>query len=166
MAAKYHRAFGVYGIMYQQEKLIVIKKHGGPYTNRYDLPGGSLEDGEKLETAIVREIQEETGFTALEAVQVGITSFRYPWDYQEWHFNQHLCVFYQVKQWQGQLQETVKQFAGQDSLGAVAVSLEQLNLENSSPLVLKAKEFLQNDQKFNSADQTFSSWPVLTKAVY
>lgn len=112
------------------------------------------------------KIQEETGLTALEAVQVGITSFRYPWDYQEWHFNQHLCVFYQVKQWQGQLQETVKQFAGQDSLGAVAVSLDKLNLGNSSPLVLKAKEFLQNNQKFNPADRTFSSWSVLTKAVY
>ncbi|MDF7671962.1 NUDIX hydrolase [Lactobacillus sp. ESL0701] len=166
MTDKYHRAFGVYGIMQQQEKLIVIKKRGGPYTNRYDLPGGSLEDGEKLTDAIEREIYEETGLTALEMVQLGITSFRYPWDYQEWHFNQHLCVFYQIKKWQGQLQETVKQFAGQDSLGAVAVPLTQLTLANSSPLVLKAKEFIQNNYQFNPADQTFGAWSVLTKSVY
>ncbi|MDF7668278.1 NUDIX hydrolase [Lactobacillus sp. ESL0703] len=166
MPDKYHRAFGVYGIMQQQEKLIVIQKHGGPYTNRYDLPGGSLEDGEKLTDAIGREIQEETGLTTLEAFQLGITSFRYPWDYQNWHYNQHLCVFYQVKKWQGELQETVNQFAGQDSLGAIAIPLTQLTWDNSSPLVLKAKEFIQNNYQFNPADQTFATWPVLTESVY
>ena len=38
---KYHRAFGVYGICVEDGNLLVINKNGGPYTNRYDLPGGS-----------------------------------------------------------------------------------------------------------------------------
>ncbi|MCG0663113.1 putative ADP-ribose pyrophosphatase (putative) [Lactiplantibacillus plantarum] len=38
----YHRAFGVYGIIGDEHALVVTKKFGGPYTNRYDLPGGSL----------------------------------------------------------------------------------------------------------------------------
>ncbi|NRO56124.1 hypothetical protein IMAU60066_00521 [Lactobacillus helveticus] len=63
---KYHRAFGVYGIIYSENKgLVVIKKNGGPYINRFDLPGGSLEDGEELSVAIKREINEETGLTVL-----------------------------------------------------------------------------------------------------
>ena len=45
---KYHRAFGVYGIYVEAGKLLVINKNGGPYINRFDLPGGSLEEGETL----------------------------------------------------------------------------------------------------------------------
>lgn len=38
---RYHRAFGVYEILYRKNKLLVIKKTSGPYINRFDLPGGS-----------------------------------------------------------------------------------------------------------------------------
>ena len=58
---KYHRAFGVYGICIKDRKLLVINKNGGPYINRYDLPGGSLEEGEGLSVAMKREFLEETG---------------------------------------------------------------------------------------------------------
>ena len=44
--AKFHRAFGVYGILIKQQQLVVVKKKDGPYKYRYDLPGGSLEPGE------------------------------------------------------------------------------------------------------------------------
>lgn len=43
---KFHQAFGVYGMYARDGALLVMKKTGGPYINRYDLPGGSLEDGE------------------------------------------------------------------------------------------------------------------------
>lgn len=59
----FHRAFGTYGIYYNEGKLLVIHKQGGPYTYRYDLPGGSLEDFETLPDALDREFQEETGLT-------------------------------------------------------------------------------------------------------
>lgn len=39
----WHRHLGAYGICYEDGKLLVIRKKGGPYTGRYDLPGGSLE---------------------------------------------------------------------------------------------------------------------------
>ena len=57
----YNRAFGVYGIYVENDKLLVINKNGGPYINRYDLPGGSLEAGESLSIAMKREFLEETG---------------------------------------------------------------------------------------------------------
>lgn len=63
MTKKFHRAFGVYGIISGDDDLVVIKKNGGPYINRFDLPGGSLEDGEELQSAITREIKEETGLS-------------------------------------------------------------------------------------------------------
>lgn len=50
--------FGCYGIIGNRKELVVIKKLGGPYINRYDLPGGSLEDGEELDKAVIREINK------------------------------------------------------------------------------------------------------------
>ena len=58
---RYHRAFGVYGIYVVDGKLLVINKNGGPYINRFDLPGGSLEEGETLSEAMKRKFLEEKG---------------------------------------------------------------------------------------------------------
>lgn len=85
---------------------------------------------------------------------------------RKWHFNQHICVFYEVTKTDGSLAAEVDQFEGQDALGAVRVSLDQLNLENSSPLVLKAKEYLLKRNSFSLADQTFKKWSILKKAVF
>ena len=162
---KYHRAFGVYGIIGDAEQLIVTKKFGGPYTNRYDLPGGSLGDGEPLAEAINREIHEETGLTVTAADQLGTTSFRYPWQFETWSFNQHIAVFYHITAVQGQVAATVPDCFGQDSYGAVKLPLSQLTIDNASPLVLAAKAYLQQGY-FDASDKTYSTWQVLTRPVY
>ena len=166
-AVSYHRAFGVYGIIGSlRQGLVVTKKFGGPYTNRYDLPGGSLEDGEPLTVAIGREIREETGLQSVQVSQLGATSFRYPWDFEQWHFNQHIAIFYRVRQTTGTLSPTVPNFDGQDSHGAVQLPLAQLTLANASPLVLKAKQYLLKEEHFDSTDTTYATWDVLTHPVY
>lgn len=166
MTEKYHHAFGCYGIVGNSDELVVIKKLGGPYINRYDLPGGSLEDGEGLDKALTREVEEETNLKVTSFKQIGVTSFRYPWDYKKWQYNQHICVFYVILAFEGELQSNVKQFAGQDSLGAIRVPLNKLNIKNASPLVLTAKEYLLNPNRFNLRDQTFTKWEVLQKPIF
>lgn len=49
-------------IIIQDNKLLLMKrnKHGSEY---YTLVGGTLNDGESLEHALVREVKEETGLT-------------------------------------------------------------------------------------------------------
>lgn len=158
---KFHRAFGVYGIITIDNALVVIMKNGGPYINRFDLPGGSLEDGEFLKDAIIREINEETGLKVSKLNQLGTTSFRYPWHYLDYEMNQHIAVFYQVSEYEGALLEKVAQFDGQDSLGAVLVSLNDLNGQNASPLVLKAKDYLEH-KSFATEDVEYQSWHVLS----
>lgn len=81
-------------------------------------------------------------------------------------FQSRYLFFYEVTKADGSLEAEVDQFEGQDALGAVRVSLDQLNLENSSPLVLKAKEYLLKRNSFSLADQTFQKWPILKKAVF
>ena len=55
--------FGVYGICFENGKLLCIEKTRGPYQHRFDLPGGSQELGEGLTETLEREVLEETGYT-------------------------------------------------------------------------------------------------------
>ena len=55
--------FGVYGVCYENGKLLCIEKTRGPYQHRFDLPGGSQELGEGLTETLKREVMEETGYT-------------------------------------------------------------------------------------------------------
>ena len=71
----FHRPFGVYGILVDEGKLLVIHKGGGPYKNRWDLPGGNLEERESLVEALYREFREETGFQIEVQSQVGAYDF-------------------------------------------------------------------------------------------
>ncbi|WP_056956183.1 NUDIX hydrolase [Lacticaseibacillus pantheris] len=166
MPKRYHVAFGVYGIIGDENGLVVIKKNGGPYINRYDLPGGSLADGESLFKAISREIYEETGLSTSRTEQVGTTSFKYPWAYEKWAFNQHICVFYRVHKSAGAIEPVAPQFIGQDSLGAAKIPLENLTIKNSSPLVLKAKEYLLAHESFDVKDTIYENWEVLSSPIF
>ncbi|KAF1301164.1 MULTISPECIES: NUDIX hydrolase [Enterococcus] len=137
----FHDAFGVYGVIFEKNRLLLIKKKGGPYTNRYDLPGGSLETGESLSATLQREIKEETGIIATKWQQLGTSSIILPWHYQNATMNRHICVFYQVSEYIGDVQQEVTDFMGQDSLGAAWVPLSLITNENASPIVWLAKEY-------------------------
>jgi 8-oxo-dGTP pyrophosphatase MutT (NUDIX family) len=54
----------VYGFVIEQDKLLVVNTI---ISNRYSLPGGGVDLGERLETALVREVREESGLV----VEVG-----------------------------------------------------------------------------------------------
>lgn len=53
--------FGVFGAHLDGHALLVVRKATGPFTGWLDLPGGSLDSGETLEEALIRELTEETG---------------------------------------------------------------------------------------------------------
>jgi len=61
----------------QSGQLLVIKEHG---MNGYKLPGGHIELGEKVETAIIREVLEETGVQADFQSILGFTT-RHPFQF-------------------------------------------------------------------------------------
>ncbi|MCQ4090423.1 NUDIX hydrolase [Exiguobacterium sp. LL15] len=154
-----HRAFGVYGLLMKDDALLVIDKNGGPYINRYDLPGGSLEEGETLATAMRREFTEETGLEVALERQIGVADFKLPWDWREFEEVHHIAVFYLVRQTGGTL-SIPEQFVGQDSLGARWVNASDVSIDNASPLVLEAFRWIE-EQQLDLEARHFSNWDVL-----
>lgn len=58
---KEFRQYGAYGIIIKDDKILLIKKYGGPYDGKLDLPGGTIEFHEKPENTLKRELLEEVG---------------------------------------------------------------------------------------------------------
>lgn len=56
----FHR-LGVGGLCILDEKILLVKHKYGPSKDKWLLPGGFVELGEELSTAIEREVLEETG---------------------------------------------------------------------------------------------------------
>ncbi|WP_280771600.1 NUDIX hydrolase [Salipaludibacillus daqingensis] len=156
---KYHTAFGVYGICVEDGKLLVINKSSGPYINRYDLPGGSLEVGEALSLAVKREFLEETGLKIEIEKNLGVIDFKLPWLWRDFTDVHHIAVYYSVKKTGGELC-IPDSFEGQDSLGATWVSEKYVSLDNASPLVLKAFEWLRTKNLGVDA-VNYDDWNVL-----
>ena len=49
------------GIIIYKGKLVLIKRANPPFKGKYALPGGFVEYDEKVEDAVIREMEEETG---------------------------------------------------------------------------------------------------------
>lgn len=153
--------FGVYGICFKEDKLLCIKKTVGPYKGRFDLPGGSQQVGESLTETLVREVLEETGFPVL--------SYELPRVYDVFVREEnkdvmvhHIMVFYDFKidfnQPQKKLPLTLDD-GNNDSDSKVWVCLDEINIANSSPLVLKIKQELKGQDVLNKV--VYDNWKVL-----
>lgn len=102
---RWHRHLGVYGICIHEGNLLVIHKNGGPYTNRYDLPGGIVEPNEPLADALRRELEEETGLGINIIRNLGVFDYIVPYTLVErgtTHIH-HIAIFYEIEYQSGEL---------------------------------------------------------------
>lgn len=136
----FHNHFGIYGVSISENKLLCIKKSRGPYNNRYDLPGGSTKNNEGFLETLIREIKEETGY------EVKIIEKSRAYDFfieinSRDILEHHMAIFYDIKLGE-KLQKVKYTFIEEknDSRGFIWVDIEKLNINNSSPLVLKVKD--------------------------
>ena len=150
---------GVYGICIKDNKLLCIRKERGPYKNRFDLPGGSQKEYESLTETLVREFQEETGY------QIGNYSNCRAYDVFVGEINRtvhHIMVFYDVDvnlNEQGAVLEKLEDELN-DSSGLYWIDLKELDISNASPLILKLKKELGNDETVYEK-AVYKNWEIL-----
>lgn len=136
---------GVYGILIHENKILLIKKSRGAYKGMYDLPGGGIEFGEKVEDALRREFIEETGIVieSQNFIDHGEYFCNYLNDSNESRELHHLGLYYKVFA----IFDRIKNGPdGQDSLGAEFVDIEKLNEVKISQIALPVIEKILRDR--------------------
>ena len=69
-----HPWLTVDGLVLVDGKLVCVRRRHEPFRGMPALPGGFVELGESVETAVVREVQEETGLETRVVRLVGVYS--------------------------------------------------------------------------------------------
>ena len=54
---KEYKQLGSYGLLIKNNKILLIKKNGGPYDGKLDLPEGTIAFNEKPNTALIWEFK-------------------------------------------------------------------------------------------------------------
>jgi 8-oxo-dGTP diphosphatase len=137
---------GIYGIIINKQQILVIQKNRGPYKGKFDLPGGGMEYGEDLDTAIKREIKEEVGgdIQKIEPfINISYTA--------EWIENNtptttyHIGMYYLVTLQQPFAVKTDPD--GHDSDGALWINISSIHEENTAPIAYKAiSKYLEKNE--------------------
>lgn len=137
---------GVYALIPSADgtAVLLIKKALGCYTGLYDLPGGTMDDGELLQETLQREILEETNCTVTSYTQLASHSLLYPFQKDGSDLTlRHIGVIYLAE-----ITGTPREHAtGDDSAGCVWVPTTDLTSKNAAPLVLMAVESWQKKLK-------------------
>ncbi len=138
------RHLGVYGLIINDNKVLLVKKARGAYTGKYDLPGGSIEHGEKPIETLKRELMEETGVQVASAMLIEANSVVVNWLHHEKMENMHhIGIIYKVDIEKGNIKTDAD---GLDSLGAIWMDFDELNQDNISSLtyeILKKYNYIK-----------------------
>lgn len=135
---KEHRHLGVYGLIIENDNIVLIKKCAGPYTGKLDLPGGSFEFGEKPEETLKRELKEEIGIELINYELFDANSVRITFERNgELFDSHHIGIFYRVTSYKNEIKKEVTiTEENNDSLGAEFYEIDTLKKEKLSPIVI------------------------------
>ena len=134
------RHLGVYGLIIKNNKIALVLKSRGAYTNKLDLPGGSIEHGERPEETLIREIKEELNADVKNYELFDTESVIVNWHHkgeipnipkEETINMHHIGIFYKVTLKTNDLKTDAD---GQDSQGANWYNIKDLTEDMVSPL--------------------------------
>lgn len=139
MDLKEHKHLGCYGLLMEDNKILLIKKKTGPYDGLLDLPGGSLEFGEPPEIALKREFMEETGLDITKYELYDANSVKLEWKYDT-DINimvHHVGIFYKILDYKKELKKNINiDSKNDDSLGAEFYEISKIKKEEVSAITL------------------------------
>ena len=124
-----HPQVGVGGVVIGKGRVLLIRRAKPPLQGRWTIPGGTVELGETLQQALVREMAEETGLE-VEPVEVLTVFDRIQRDGAEISFH-HVIVDYLCRRVSGEAR------AGSDALEVGWAAPEELERYGLTPKALE-----------------------------
>ena len=142
---KEFKQLGAYGLIVKDGKILLIRKFGGPYDGKLDLPGGTIAFGEKPAQTLKIELEEETGIEILNYELFDANSVTFKWAYKENILLKvhHIGIFYKVLDYKNKIKKEVNiNNINDDSLGANWYHISKLNKNELSMIVILELEKL------------------------
>ena len=138
MERKKHTHIGIYGLIIKNDRILLIKKANGPYKGKLDLPGGSLEFGERPEDTLIREIKEETGLDVIDYKINNSDSVTVDWNWDGKDVStHHIGIFYDIISYKGEVERKIDvDNQNDDSLGASFYDISILKKDNLSLITI------------------------------
>lgn len=133
---KQFKHLGAYGLIIEERKIVLIKKKGGPYNEKLDLPGGTIEWGETPEQTLIRELNEEVGIDVTNYELFDANSVVLEWMHKEkLEKVHHLGIFYKILDYNNNVLEKIKiDEKNDDSLGARFYEIDKLRKNELSDI--------------------------------
>lgn len=130
---------GAYGIFIKNEKIALVKKAGGGYIGKLDLPGSGIEHTELPEETLKRKIREETGIEITNYRLLDVTATNIKWEMAPklWEDLHHIGILYTVESNESILKEEAD---GLDSEGAAWYNINNLKQDDLTPFAFYALE--------------------------
>ena len=142
---KEYKQLGAYGLVVKDGKILLIKKSGGPYDGKLDLPGGTIEFCEKPSEALKRELMEEVGIEVTKYQLFDADAVAFEWQFKEDVLVKvhHTGIFFKFKEFKNEIKKTVEvDEVNDDSLGADFYEIDELSKEQLSAIALLELEKL------------------------
>ena len=142
---KEYKQLGAYGLIIKDDKILLIKKNGGPYDGKLDLPGGTIEFCERPEETLKRELIEEVGIKIKDYKLFDADSVSFEWQFKEDVLVKvhHTGIFYQVFNYANEIKQNVKiDEVNDDSLGAEFYAIKDLTKDRLSAIAILELEKL------------------------
>ena len=139
-----YKHLGVYGLVIKEEEVLLIKKAVGPYKGKLDLPGGTVNFGERPNETLIREFDEETGLAITDYSLFDVDSVNFLYKENDKSITvHHVGIFYKLLGYENDIKENISvDLVNDDSLGAGFYKISSLRKKDLSKIAILELEKL------------------------
>lgn len=142
---KEYKQLGAYGLIIKDNRILLIKKFGGPYDGKLDLPGGTIEFCERPGDALKRELMEEVGIEVVDYQLSDADSVSFEWQFKDDVLIKvhHTGIFFKILNYNNEIEKEIKvDEVNDDSLGADFFDIDKLSKKELSATAIMELEKL------------------------